>query len=91
MTLIHKTVLVPYGITAIPTGRLLSVGWQGRDLCVWYETGTQMHQIAAVPTGSAPPEDGEYVGTAQTADFAGEGFPFMVFHVYARSEPEATR
>lgn len=64
--------------------RFLAVGWQGEDLCVWAEAaaGTGVVSLlGAVPTGMAPPDDGEYVGTAQTEAFG----PRLVFHVYRRA------
>jgi hypothetical protein len=63
--------------------RFLSVGWQGNDLCVWAEAtvGTGVTTwLGAIPTGAYPPDDGEYVGTAQTEAFGQR----LVFHVYRR-------
>ena len=88
MSRIFKAVLHPGGSQHFPAARLLSVGWQGQDLCLWYETGTRIFEVFVVPTGDNVPPDATFIGTAQSTAFEGDGFPFMVFHVYAAAPHE---
>lgn len=59
----------------------LAVGAQGKDIVAWCQaTPGEGHTdtLAGVMTGQAPPDDGDYIGTAEQS----EG---IVVHVYRQT------
>jgi hypothetical protein len=86
--LILKFPLVP-GTTEITTSdepTFLAVGWQRDHLVAWVEATPGVGvvtAVAATPTGSAPPDEAVYVGTAQHPTLLG-GAP-LVMHVYRQA------
>lgn len=68
----------------LPAGaKILHVGAQGDDICLWAEVdpgdpilvGRETRKVVVVPTGGATPE-GKYVGTVNFGNYT------FVFHVF---------
>lgn len=96
MRSIWKFKVDPEKPVEMPAGaRLLSVAFQGDDLCVWAEVDPDAPKVqrrfTVVGTGhDLPSAPGEFVGTAHTDGIAGIfGFGALVFHVYDQGEVAA--
>lgn len=87
MRRVLKFVLGP-DVVAIATAdepQWLAVGWQASALVVWClaTPGEGFEaRLVAVPTGMSPPDNAEYVGTAQHPTLM-DGSP-LVMHVFRR-------